>query len=152
MSQATATLSVRLPVEMKNRLDRLAENTATSRSKLAADATTSFVDLYEWKVAEIPPWAPRSRRGGFASPKEVRAVFWKWAREDLWLRRALGETCSFVLGERYRAGRGRKLTLNSCELFAIAGYLRCSLADGSGVVQLGVSGSIRLCTRPEGER
>lgn len=78
MSQAMATLSLKLPVEVKNRLDRLAENTDTSRSKLAADAIASFVDLYEWQVAEIHRGLAEADDGDFASPEEVRTVFEKW--------------------------------------------------------------------------
>lgn len=78
MSQAMATLSLKLPVDVKDRLDRLAEDTATSRSKLAADAIVSFVDLYEWQVAEIHRGLAEADKGDFASPDEVRAVFGKW--------------------------------------------------------------------------
>lgn len=81
MPEATATLSVNVPLEVKNRLDRLAKDTSKSRSSLAADAISSFVDLYEWQVAEIHRGIREADAGEFASPSEVEAVYKKWARE-----------------------------------------------------------------------
>ncbi len=81
MSEATATLSVKLPVAVKNRLDRLAQDTSKSKSSLAADAISSFVELYEWQLAEIRRGIREAEADEFASEKEVRAVFDKWIRE-----------------------------------------------------------------------
>lgn len=82
MSKATATLSIKVPVDVKNRLDRLAKDTSKSRSSLAANAISSFVELYEWQVAEIHRGIREADAGEFASAEEVSSVFEKWARES----------------------------------------------------------------------
>ena len=41
---ATTTMTIRVPVETKERLDRLSQNTRRSRSFLAAEAVTRYVE------------------------------------------------------------------------------------------------------------
>lgn len=45
---STTTITIRLPVKVKRRLDRLARATARSRSWLAASAVAGYVDSQEW--------------------------------------------------------------------------------------------------------
>ncbi len=79
MSEATTTMTVRLPAEVKERLDRLAKTTARSRSWLAAHAIASYVDIQEWQIAEIEKGIRDADAGDFASADEVTAVFSKWS-------------------------------------------------------------------------
>jgi predicted transcriptional regulator len=78
MSERTTTLTVELPVEVKERLDALAETTSSSTSRLATDAIQLFVDLKEWQVNEIREGIREADAGDFASDEEVAAVFAKW--------------------------------------------------------------------------
>jgi RHH-type rel operon transcriptional repressor/antitoxin RelB len=49
----TTTFSVRIGRSTKSRLEKLAENTGRSRSFLAAEAITAYLDTNEWQVAGI---------------------------------------------------------------------------------------------------
>ena len=46
-------LSIRLPANVKDDLDLLAMNTNRSKSNLAAEAITHFVDVNSWQVEGI---------------------------------------------------------------------------------------------------
>jgi RHH-type rel operon transcriptional repressor/antitoxin RelB len=76
----TVALSVTLPSETKERLERLATEAATSPSELAAEAIRSYLDLQEWQVEEIRAGVREADAGEFASADEVRSVFAKWTR------------------------------------------------------------------------
>ncbi|MCK4761505.1 MAG: CopG family ribbon-helix-helix protein [Candidatus Aminicenantes bacterium] len=49
----TTTMSIRLPVEAKERLDNLAKATDRSRGYLAAKAIEEYLDLQEWQILAI---------------------------------------------------------------------------------------------------
>jgi RHH-type rel operon transcriptional repressor/antitoxin RelB len=49
----TTTMTVRVPATLKNRLDKLADATARSRSWLAARALDVYVEDQEWQLATI---------------------------------------------------------------------------------------------------
>ncbi|MCK5058767.1 MAG: ribbon-helix-helix protein, CopG family [Candidatus Aminicenantes bacterium] len=49
----TTTITVRLPVEDKNRLDSLAIATERSRAYLAAKAIEEYLNLQEWQIQAI---------------------------------------------------------------------------------------------------
>ena len=76
---ATTTMTVRLPDDVKKRLDQLAETTARSRSWLAADAIAEYVQTQEWQIAEVEAGVRQADAGEFASTDEVAAVFAKWS-------------------------------------------------------------------------
>lgn len=78
----TTTVTVRLPLEVKERLDRLADATERSRSWLAQNAITSYVDGQEWQIREIEAGVREADAGDFASPGEVEALLKKWAAEE----------------------------------------------------------------------
>ena len=75
----TTTMTVRLPQEVKDSLDRLASATARSRSWLAADAISEYVAAQEWQLTEIEQGVREADAGDFASPEEVTSVFAKWS-------------------------------------------------------------------------
>lgn len=79
MTEPTTTLTVRLPAQLKEGLERLAESTDRSKSWLAADAIGSYIELHEWQVAEITRGVAEADRGEFAADRDVSAVFDKWA-------------------------------------------------------------------------
>ena len=49
----TTTFSVRVGRSTKSRLERLAKNTGRSRSFLASEAISAYLDTNEWQVAGI---------------------------------------------------------------------------------------------------
>lgn len=49
----TETLSIRIDAETKKRLDALSKRSKRSKSFLAAEAITAFVDSEEWQLGEI---------------------------------------------------------------------------------------------------
>jgi len=79
MADSTTTMTVRLPVDVKQRLSRLAEATVRSKSWLAADAIAGYVDSQEWQIAEIDQGKKAADAGDFADSGEVAAVFAKWS-------------------------------------------------------------------------
>lgn len=49
----TETLSIRIDSETKKRLDALSKRSKRSRSFLAAEAITAYIESEEWQVREI---------------------------------------------------------------------------------------------------
>ena len=74
----SATVTIRLDPELKQRLEQLAESMQRSKSFLAAQAIHDFVDLNEWQVQEIEQAIVEADRGEFASEQDVAAIFGKW--------------------------------------------------------------------------
>ena len=74
----SATVTIRLESELKQRLEKLAEAMQRSKSFLAAQAIRDFVDLNEWQVQEIEQAVLEADRGEFAGDQDVAAVFGKW--------------------------------------------------------------------------
>lgn len=74
----SATMTLRLDDDLKQRLDRLSRATQRTRSFLAAQAIREFVVLNEWQVGEIEQAVAEADREEFASEKQVRSVLGKW--------------------------------------------------------------------------
>jgi RHH-type transcriptional regulator, rel operon repressor / antitoxin RelB len=53
MSANTEIVTVRISRSVKSKLEALAQSTRRSKSYLAAEAITAYVDLNEWQIAEI---------------------------------------------------------------------------------------------------
>ncbi len=49
----TETLSIRIDASTKKRLDALSKRSKRSKSFLAAEAITAYVDSEEWQIGEI---------------------------------------------------------------------------------------------------
>ena len=75
----TTTMTVRLEPELKNRLDKLANATHRSRSFLAGEAIREFIEMNEWQIQELHNSIKEADAGEFASNKEIKDVFDKWA-------------------------------------------------------------------------
>lgn len=78
MSEPIATMTVRIPQDVKARLEELSRTTSRSESWLAADAISAYVDMQEWQIAEIQKGIKEADAGEFASDAEVKEVFAKW--------------------------------------------------------------------------
>lgn len=70
----TATLTLRVPVEIKDQLDKLADATHRSKSYLAGEAIRQYLDLEAWQVGEIQQAIKEADSGNFASDDEVDAI------------------------------------------------------------------------------
>ena len=77
----STTMTVGLPVQLRDKLDQLAEATERSKSWLAADAIRAYVELQEWQIMEIKAGIREADAGDFASDGEVNAVMKKWRRD-----------------------------------------------------------------------
>lgn len=75
---ASTTLTIRLPEDLKQRLDQLAAATDRSRAWLAQQALSDFVAREAWQIAEIEAGLREADAGDFASPAEVDTTFAKW--------------------------------------------------------------------------
>ena len=75
----TTTLTLRVPTEMKERLDKLAEATHRSKSWLAGEALRQYIDLESWQIGEIQQALEEADANDFASDAELDAVVRKHA-------------------------------------------------------------------------
>lgn len=82
MSEETCTITVRLPVDLKEQLEQLAKAMARSRSWLTVDAIKAYVELQEWQIKEIEAGLREADAGDFASDEEVKTVIQRWASAD----------------------------------------------------------------------
>ena len=80
MRELTTTMTVRVPMQLKEQLDQLAQRTARSKSWLAADAIRAYIELHEWQISEIEAGIREADAGEFASQADVEAVFARWTR------------------------------------------------------------------------
>lgn len=71
-------MTIRVDNKTKQRLEKLAEATARTKSFLAAEAIRTYLDLNDWQIKEIRAGLREADAGEFASDAEVEAVFTKW--------------------------------------------------------------------------
>ncbi|MGM0614614.1 CopG family ribbon-helix-helix protein [Halomonas sp. CH40] len=74
----STTMTIRLEVDLKQRLEQLAEATHRSKSFLAAEALRDFIELNEWQIQEIEGAIKEADNGDFASDQDVNKTFAKW--------------------------------------------------------------------------
>jgi len=75
----TAILTLRVPVEVKQQLDKLADATHRSKSWLAGEAIQRYLDLEAWQIGEISQALIEADAGDFATDDEVAGVKAKYA-------------------------------------------------------------------------
>ena len=76
---ATSVLTLRVPEEIKAKLDKLAQATHRSRSYLAEEAITRYIDLEAWQIGEIEQAIQEADRGDFATPSDLADLLKKYA-------------------------------------------------------------------------
>jgi predicted transcriptional regulator len=76
---ATAVLTLRVPEEIKDRLDKLAQATHRSKSFLAEEAIARYLDLEAWQIGEIEQAIEEADQGDFAKPADVANLLKKYA-------------------------------------------------------------------------
>ena len=74
----TKTINVRLPESLYNQIEALAKATARTKSFLAIDALTSYVQNESWQIRDIHEGLKEADAGEFASDEQVKAVFVKY--------------------------------------------------------------------------
>lgn len=79
MTTVTAkTFNVRLPEDLYNQIEALARATARTKSFLAIDALTSYVERESWQIRDIHEGIQEADAGEFATDDQVKAVFAKY--------------------------------------------------------------------------
>jgi predicted transcriptional regulator len=71
----TTTLTIRMPQEMKRRIEDLAEATGRNKSYLALDALRRYLETESWHIAAIRRGIEDADAGRFATDDEMRAVW-----------------------------------------------------------------------------
>ena len=75
----TSILSVRISDHDRETLEKLADATGSNKSRLAAEAIRSYVEMNEWQTKVIRERLSAADRQEYASRERVKAVFEKWA-------------------------------------------------------------------------
>ena len=78
----TETLSIRIDSETKKRLDALSKRARRSKSFLAAEAITAFVDSEEWQLGEIQAGIAELGGGKGVSHEKVSKWLKSWGKRD----------------------------------------------------------------------
>ena len=74
----TVTLTVRIPSEVKDRLEALSKATDRTQAYLASQAIQEFIETQEWQIRVIEEGIEAAERGEFVSDDQVRRAFSKW--------------------------------------------------------------------------
>ena len=69
------TINVRLPEALYHQIEALAKATARTKSFLAIDALTNYVQSESWQIHDIHEGIKEADAGEFATDEEVKAVF-----------------------------------------------------------------------------
>lgn len=77
----STTFTVRVEPEVKKRLERLAKSTGRSRSYLAAEALSDYLDLNEWQVEGIKRAVASLDRGEGVPHQQVQDWVNSWGRK-----------------------------------------------------------------------
>ena len=75
---ASTTFTVRVDPAVKKRLEKLAKSTGRSRSYLAAEAITEYLDVNEWQVAGIKQAIASLDRGDAIAHDRVKDWIASW--------------------------------------------------------------------------
>jgi predicted transcriptional regulator len=79
---ATTTFTVRVETAVQKRLERLAKSTGRSRSFLAAEAITEYLDLNEWQIAGIKQAIASLDRGEGVAHAQVKEWVESWGSRN----------------------------------------------------------------------
>jgi RHH-type rel operon transcriptional repressor/antitoxin RelB len=74
----TETLSIRLDVETKQRLDALARQSKRSKSFLAAEAIAAYVEQEEWQLGQVRAAIEELDAGRAVSHEKVATWLKSW--------------------------------------------------------------------------
>jgi RHH-type transcriptional regulator, rel operon repressor / antitoxin RelB len=77
----STTFTVRVEPEVKKRLEKLAKSTGRSRSFLAAEALSEYLDVNEWQVAGVKRAMASLDSGAGVPHQEVKDWVSSWGRK-----------------------------------------------------------------------
>jgi predicted transcriptional regulator len=77
----STTLSVRIDIETKERLEALAKRSRRSKSFLAAEAIAAFVEAESWQLDEITTGIKELDEGRGVPHKDVANWLGSWGRK-----------------------------------------------------------------------
>ena len=72
------TINVRLPEALYEQIEALAKATARTKSFLAIDALTHYVESESWQIHDIHEGIKEADAGEFATDEQVKALFDKY--------------------------------------------------------------------------
>ena len=75
---SSTTFTVRVETDVKKRLEKLAKSTGRSRSFLAAEALSEYLDVNEWQVAGVRKAVDSLERGESVPHEQVKAWVNSW--------------------------------------------------------------------------
>lgn len=78
MKTGTSTLTVRVPLKLKRRLEGLARSTASNRSRLAVEALESYVEEQETQLARVERGVRDADAGRVVAHREVKRYLQSW--------------------------------------------------------------------------
>ena len=79
---ASSTFTVRVDENVKKRLETLAKRTGRTRSYLAGEAISEYLDVNEWQVAGIRKAIASLDRGEGVPHQEVKDWVDSWGSDD----------------------------------------------------------------------
>jgi predicted transcriptional regulator len=82
MSTST-TLTIRLPVKTRKKLEKLAAATARSKSWLAANAIQEYVETEEWQVRAVRRGLADIKAGRVVPHEKVEAWLDSWGTDNV---------------------------------------------------------------------
>ena len=74
----SATFTIRMDEDEKQRLEALAKSTGRSRSYLAADAIRAYLDVQEWQVAGVLSAERSLAENGGVRHSDVKSWLTSW--------------------------------------------------------------------------
>ena len=77
----STTFTIRVEPEVKKRLEKLAKSTGRTRSFLAAEALSEYLDVNEWQVAAVRRAMASLDRGDGVPHQEVKDWINSWGRK-----------------------------------------------------------------------
>jgi predicted transcriptional regulator len=77
----TSTFTVRVPADLRKRLDQLAKAVDRSRSRLTADALRTYVESQQWQLAEIEEGLRDAEAGRVVPHEKVERWLKSWGKK-----------------------------------------------------------------------
>lgn len=74
----TRTIKTSVPEALYKQIEELAKSTARTKSFLAVDALTHYVQSESWQIRDIHEGIQEADASKFATDKQVKAVFTKY--------------------------------------------------------------------------
>jgi predicted transcriptional regulator len=81
-SVPTTTVTVRVPVALKKRLERLARATTRSRSWLALEALDQYLALNEWQIEAVQEGIADAEAGRLVDHEKMETWVKGWGRKN----------------------------------------------------------------------